>query len=83
MARIIPAQLSFLAIYNPTFATSEENLQDQILFYTSRATLKSDATSRSHAGPNEEDRGEEAQQKEQNERLRQIGLAQGMVVFAK
>jgi len=33
---VIPAELSFLAIYNPTFGLTDETFQDQIFFYHNR-----------------------------------------------
>ncbi|KAJ5672331.1 hypothetical protein N7507_001458 [Penicillium longicatenatum] len=74
---VIPAQLSFLAIYNPTLGPTDETLEDQIVFYTSR----SDYLQRTEGSPTEEE-GSKPPQDGKNERLRQIGLAQGMVNFA-
>ncbi|KAI9674352.1 MAG: hypothetical protein M1829_003754 [Trizodia sp. TS-e1964] len=77
LGSIIPAQLSFLAIYNPSLGNTDETLPDQILYYYSR---DSKSTRR---GYRPED-GSGAETKEElNERLRQVGLAQGMVEFAK
>jgi len=75
--RVIPAQLDFLTIYNPTLSDSDDSLKDQILFYYSRRGRRryDRATKKKDGGPSAED--------EENERLRQIGLAQGMVSFAK
>ena len=72
---VTPARLGFLAIYNPTLGPTDETLDDQIVFYTSRPSQSQHAD---NAGENENTAGEE----DQNERLRQIGLAQGMVSFA-
>ena len=74
---VVPAQLSFLAIYNPSFGNTEETLADQIVFYSSKATRlrRSQKT-----GPED---GLDEHHEEENEKLRQIGLAQGMVDFAK
>lgn len=75
---VIPAQLSFLAIYNPTLGSTDETIENQIVFYTSKADnirrTESSATEEHEYKPSEDDR---------NERLRQIGLAQGMVSFAR
>ena len=74
---VVPAQLSFLAIYNPLLATTDETLSDQIVFYSSKA-------SRSRQKGRFPDDPIVAEDKnDRNERLRQIGLAQGMVNFAK
>ncbi|KAI9877869.1 MAG: hypothetical protein M1830_002610 [Pleopsidium flavum] len=75
--RVIPAQLSFLAIYNPSLGASDETLHDQVVFYSSKASR-----ARSRPKANGEG-GDEGQHEEENEKLRQIGLAQGMVEFAK
>lgn len=74
---IIPAQLGFLAIYNPSLGTSDDTLDDQILYYASVTTLTSGAGSRRRrpaAVPSRDER---------NQRLRHIGLAQGMVEFGR
>lgn len=75
---MIPAQLSYLAIYNPTLGPTDETLEDQIVFYTSRSgnlEQTNDATA-------EED-GSALSRDDKNEKLRKIGLAQGMVSFAR
>lgn len=74
---VVPACLSFLAIYNPSLSTSEESLHDQIVYYHSKAD--GERTGRRSTNNVES----ELQSQERNERLRQIGLAQGMVEFAK
>jgi hypothetical protein len=74
---VIPAQLSFLAIYNPLLGTSEETLQDQIVFYFSKAAAESDTFSEPT------DVASSAKKDDRDVKLRQIGLAQGMVNFAK
>lgn len=65
-ARVVPAQLAFLAIFSPALAANDDAFRDQLVFY------HSNKTTRRH-----DDEGDE------NERLRQIGLAQGMVDFAR
>lgn len=74
-ASVIPAQLSFLAIYNPLLGPTDETLSDQIVFYTSRSSRLGRISAT-------EDK-DESSKDEWNDRLRQIGLAQGMVGFAK
>jgi hypothetical protein len=79
--RIIPAHLSLLALYNPTLGTTDETFQDQVVFYYSHAAQKKKRKElgiEGQGGPDDADL-----QKEENEKLRQIGLAQGMVHFAK
>lgn len=77
--RVVPAQLDFLTVYNPTLSSSDETLSDQIVFYYSRRGCRQRVSSKNgkqlDSGAGDED--------EQNQRLRQVGLAQGMVNFAK
>jgi hypothetical protein len=72
-----PAQLSFLAIYNPSLGSTDEVVQEQIVFYLSRATRLRKAR-KGHGADTPVLHDEE-----ENERLRQVGLAQGMLDFAK
>ena len=75
-ADVVPACLSFLAIYNPTLSDSDESLHDQIVYYYSK-----DQSSRKERRPYA---GTEADSRDElNEKLRQVGLAQGMVQFAQ
>ncbi|TVY87732.1 Vacuolar fusion protein-like protein [Lachnellula willkommii] len=71
--KIIPAQLNFLAIYNPSLGTTDDTVADQIVYYYS---AKSSERSRRRHSPR-------SQNEESNAQLRQIGLAQGMVEFGK
>ena len=73
MESVQPARLNFLTIYNPSFGQSDETVHDQILYYYSHSSRRK-VYSKSFQEPDRE---------EENERLRQIGLAQGMVEFAK
>ena len=76
-AGVVPASLSFLAIYNPSLSQSEETLHDQIVYYYSKPdNTRPIRKSKSNAG-------NKRRHEQKNERLRQIGLAQGMVEFAK
>lgn len=75
--RVVPAQLSFLAIYNPSLGTSDETFHDQIVFYHSKA-----AKARSRIEGRDAQAEQELREQE-NEKLRQVGLAQGMVGFAR
>ncbi|MCJ1356052.1 MAG: hypothetical protein MMC33_006046 [Icmadophila ericetorum] len=73
----VPAQLSFLAIYNPSLGNTDEAIYDQVVyFYSSKANKARRRTAATVSGSGESS-------EERNERLRQIGLAQGMVDFAK
>jgi hypothetical protein len=75
--KVVPAQLSFLSIYNPSLGRSDETFDQQIVFYYSKA-----AKTRSKLKDGDTEREEELREQE-NEKLRQVGLAQGMVGFAK
>lgn len=76
--QIAPAQLSFLTIYNPSLGDKSKSLAEQIVFYASRPKDN-----------DQEDYGskvrdvEYVSKEEENEQLRQVGLAQAMVSFAK
>jgi hypothetical protein len=74
MEIVKPAQLAFLAIYNPSLGQSDETLHDQVVYYYS---------SKSRDGRKFGIKSEDQEREEKNERLRQIGLAQGMIEFAK
>jgi len=71
-----PACLDFLTIFNPAFGIDEASQRDQILFYYSAAGESV-----------EEERitvlDQDDLQEKQNERLRQVGLAQGLIAFAR
>jgi hypothetical protein len=80
--KVVPAQLAFLAIYNPSLGPTDENFRDQVVFYFSQAEharRKSRRQQQQHYEPADEDQLRE----EENAKLRQIGLAQGMVGFAR
>jgi hypothetical protein len=78
---VVPAQLAFLTIYNPAFGATEGAEYEQIFFYHSRVD---DANRKNgkNAVANSDDK-QRHEEEEQNERLRQVGLARGMVEFAK
>ncbi|EXJ68034.1 uncharacterized protein A1O5_08649 [Cladophialophora psammophila CBS 110553] len=93
---VVPAHLSYLAIYNPSLGPTDETLRDQIVFYYShkfevdqeeQAKGKYAANGKRHAAsePDRQPKGKqkEEEEAEENERLRQVGLAQGMVSFVK
>ncbi|KAJ4365056.1 hypothetical protein N0V83_008672 [Neocucurbitaria cava] len=75
--KVVPAQLSFLAIYNPSLGTSDETFPQQIVFYYSKAAKTLSKLNNGNTQKEQELREQE------NEKLRQVGLAQGMVGFAK
>lgn len=76
---IVPAQLGFLAIYNPSLGTTDETIDDQIVYYASATTTP---RRRRHRAARDGRPTDVVSNEERNERLRQIGLAQGMVEFA-
>ncbi|OJD26653.1 hypothetical protein ACJ73_01968 [Blastomyces percursus] len=78
---VVPAQLSFLAIFNPSLGSTDETLRDQIVFYYSRKENERLARSTQQRAA-QIDATDDAKI-DNNEKLRQIGLAQGMVSFAK
>jgi hypothetical protein len=71
---VVPAQLATLSIYNPSLGATDETVGDQILYYYGRTQREGNRGE----GPTSPDESEEAE----NQKLRQIGLAQGMVDFA-
>lgn len=77
--RAIPAQLGFLAIYNPSLGTTDETIEDQIVYYSTPG-LQERKTKNPKAKKGDLD---DAAREENNEQLRQIGLAQGMVEFGR
>ncbi|EEQ87824.2 uncharacterized protein BDCG_02944 [Blastomyces dermatitidis ER-3] len=78
---VVPAQLSFLAIYNPSLGSTDETLRDQIVFYYSRK--ENEKLARSTQQRAAQRGATDCAKIDNNEKLRQIGLAQGMVSFAK
>lgn len=85
-AKVIPAQLAFLAIYNPSLGPTDDTFEDQLVFWHSRVQVKKhgrrDADADTAVGGEAGVRAE-ALREDRNESLRQIGLAQGMVDFAR
>ncbi|KAI0134727.1 hypothetical protein BJ170DRAFT_213703 [Xylariales sp. AK1849] len=81
-ASVVPAQLGFLAIFNPTLGATDETIDDQIVYYASVDTQHDALPRRRHRGSKAKPT-DGIDQEERNERLRQIGLAQGMVEFSR
>jgi hypothetical protein len=77
--KLVPAQVGFLAIYNPSLGNTDDTLDDQIVYYWSPETRKRKRR-RLRTGVESPVR---SSQEERNERLRKIGLAQGMVEFGR
>lgn len=85
-SEIVPAQVGFLAIYNPSLGTTDETVADQIVYYASASSAQSSTRRRrQHHDKNHRAArdSKDASSEERNERLRQIGLAQGMVEFGR
>ncbi len=78
--KAIPAQLGFLAIYNPSLGTSDETIENQIVYYSPPEKTR---TSRYKLDPDQKAADDAVKREQQNEQLRQIGLAQGMVEFGR
>ena len=75
--KVVPAQLSFLSIYNPSLGTSDDTIHEQIVFfYPKPGSTRSKHDVRNPAAERE-------LREQENEKLRQVGLAQGMVSFAR
>ena len=73
---VVPATLSFFAIYNPSLSSSDDFIHEQIVYYYDKQ--KHGYRHRNdHTGS-----GAESSKEKANERLRHIGLAQGMIQFA-
>ena len=89
-AKVVPAHLSFLAIYNPSLGNTDETLRDQIVYYYSQddeahkhSAERSRASANGAGSRNHEAQLAEEDEEQENEKLRQVGLAQGMVDFVK
>jgi hypothetical protein len=75
---VVPAQLGFLAIYNPSLGTTDEAMEDQIVYYSSVVSPSSSSRKQRRSSA-----ADPSSREDRNERLRQIGLAQGMVEFGR
>lgn len=78
---VVPARLAFLAIYNPALGPSDETFPDQVVFYYNRVVH--DARVAARKSSRNDTAGGDAIRAWENEKLRQVGLAQGMVDFAR
>lgn len=78
---ITPAHLGFLAIFNPSLGDTDEAIDDQIVYYASVTTQADTRHRRRRARSSRLTEG--ISQEERHERLRQIGLAQGMASFSR
>lgn len=75
---VVSARLGFLAIFNPSLGNTDETVDDQIVYYASVTTQNAQKRRRTRGMPTED-----ISKDERNERLRQIGLAQGMASFSR
>ena len=80
---VVPAQLAYLTIYNPAFGDTDETAYEQIFYYYSREESQRQETQRASGGQNDTGAKPPSEEEDKNERLRQVGLARGMVEFAK
>lgn len=76
------AHLGFLAIFNPSLGPTDDTLDDQIVYYASVSTQQG-KTKRSRRGTRSGKPTDDISIEERHERLRQIGLAQGMADFSR
>ena len=79
---LTPAHLGFLAIFNPSLGPTDDTLDDQIVYYAS-VTTQQGRTKRSRRGTRGGKPTDDISVEERHERLRQIGLAQGMANFSR
>ncbi|KAK8069551.1 hypothetical protein PG994_006167 [Apiospora phragmitis] len=85
-ASVVPAQLGFLAIFNPSLGATDDTIDDQIVYYASidaHSAAPPSAPRRRNRSARNGRPTEVLSHEERNERLRQIGLAQGMVEFSR
>jgi len=82
-AAIVPAQLGFFAIYNPSLGTTDDTIDNQIVYYASVNTQTGTGPKRRRNRSKGARPTDALSNDERNERLRQIGLAQGMVEFGR
>jgi hypothetical protein len=79
-ARAVPAQLDFLAIYNPSLGATDETIGDQIVYYASPGLQHQEKETHTR-GKQDAGISQEQARDQLNEQLRRVGLAQGMVEF--
>jgi hypothetical protein len=80
---VSPAQLGFLAIFNPSLGNTDETIDDQIVYYASVSTQQELSERKRRKRRSRTHPTEGVSQEERHERLRQIGLAQGMASFSR
>ena len=71
---VVPAQLAFLAIYNPTLGPTDDTFADQLVFWYSRKATEARRADKEKANNNNaagnDARRKAADREEENERLR-------------
>lgn len=78
-----PAQLGFLTIFNPSLGSTDDTIDDQIVYYASVTTQHDPSPRKKRSKRTRSHPTEGLSQEERHERLRQIGLAQGMASFSR
>ncbi|KAL8660205.1 MAG: hypothetical protein Q9226_000006 [Calogaya cf. arnoldii] len=73
---VVPAALAFLAIYNPSLSQYDDSIGEQIVYYYTKSNAHGSRRRKNQTY-------HVVDQEQKNEKLRQIGLAQGMVQFAR
>ncbi|KAL9001169.1 MAG: hypothetical protein Q9169_000353 [Polycauliona sp. 2 TL-2023] len=73
---IVPAALAFLAIYNPSLSQDDDTAGEQIVYYYTKPDAHASHRTKSRVHHVVDQDGK-------NEKIRQVGLAQGMVQFAR
>lgn len=74
---VVPASLSFLAIYNSSLSKTENGFRDEVVYFYDNH--KDGHGGRSHVSREETSKSNEIN----NKRLRSVGLVQAMIQFAK
>ena len=74
--KVVPAALALLAIYNPSLSQNDDTVGEQIVYYYTKSNAHGSHRRKSHTR-------NVVDQEQKNEELRQIGLAQGLVQFAR
>ncbi|KAL8766612.1 MAG: hypothetical protein Q9209_006677 [Squamulea sp. 1 TL-2023] len=73
---VIPAALAFLAIYNPSLGQTDATIGEQLVYYHS-------TTDNPGSYPRAAQAHHDTDHEQKNEKLRQVGFAQGMAQFAR
>lgn len=79
---VLPARVGFLTIFNPSLGSGDDTIEDQIVYYASVDSQKQ-SRRKKHSKQTYSDPTQGISPEERDERLRQIGLAQGMTSFSR